>query len=197
VGAVDDEVLGSRGGGVIHGEDRLLDRVAARKPPVGLDREADDDREPRRSRGPHDPDGLLRVREGESSRLRTPGLRERADLHGVVPLSFIRIHQECGVVGVAAGPDGPFDDDVAAFARFEHVVAHAFDERNGAPVDLHEVVALVAEQPSPVGIGAPRGRRQDERHAAVPRELEERLVVALQRSTTLVAVDERERRELW
>jgi hypothetical protein len=53
----------------------------------------------------------------------------------------------------------------------EHLVAHGLDERDRAPVVLGEVVALVTEQTPPVGAGSPRGCREDERKAAVTREL--------------------------
>ena len=80
VGAVDDEELGGAVRGVVDGDDRLLDRVAVRKPAVGLDGEADDDRNPRRLSRTHDPDPFLWVGQRECGRLRTTGLCERPQL---------------------------------------------------------------------------------------------------------------------
>jgi len=114
----------------------------------------------------------------------------------VVPLRLVGIHEERRGVGVAARPHGALHEDVAALSRLQDVVAHRLDEGDGASVDVRELFALVAEQTSPVSVSPPRGCGEHERDVPVPGELEKRLVVAAQRGASVVAVDQRERREL-
>ena len=145
--------LRSAVGRVVHREDRLLDRVAVRQSAVGLDREADVDREPCGLRRAHDPDGLVGVRQRERRRLSAPGVGDCPELDRVVlarprPRSI----RSVGAIRVAARSDARLDDDAAALHRLEHVVAHGLDERDGAAVDRSEVVGLVAEQAAPVGL---------------------------------------------
>ena len=98
-------------------------------------------------------------------------------------------------VGAYASLRGPMHASITTSAPGD-VGAELLDERNRPLVHRDEVVPCVSEEHSPVGVRAPDGRRKHERYAAVAGELEERHVVAPERPTAVVGVDERERGEL-
>ena len=91
------------------------------------------------------------------------GRSEGGDLFAVIGLRFLGGHDAVGVVAVAPGADAAADHHLG-LAAFE-LAAHLFQERDGFPIGLGQLVFGVAQQGRPVGGRAPGGAFKDEADA--------------------------------
>ena len=187
--------VGADGAGLgVEARGRLLQRLTARQPPVGLDREGDRDRQPGGAGGARHPDRLLDVGERVGGDHRDPGRGQRRDLRRVVALGFLGAQLPRRPVGVALGTEGAADGDRRR--RALPFLAQALAELGGFAVDLGQPPRRVAEPLPPVRAGAPGRRVEGEADLVLAGELEEALVVAAQRLAPARVLEQDEGREL-
>ena len=193
VRTVDHEV---RGAGIrrgVHLFDRLAQRLARRKPAVGLDGERDRRRNTRRRRGTHDTDRLLGVGHRDCGDLVGRRVRERADLHRVVMLGLLGRHRVAGVVAVPARADAAAHHDGDAVRRRSR--PDLLCERHRRAVGGVELLGRVPELGTPVRVRAPRGCLDNEARVELACDVEITVVVAAQSGAVVRVVEQRERRK--
>jgi PAP2 superfamily len=159
VGAVDAVVGGGATGRVVHALDSRPERGAVGECTVGLDRERDGDGDLCRRSREHHTDGFVRV--GDRHRVHHVGVGRREGLHlfGVIVARLIRLHPRSAVIAVSARAEAPAHDHVGFDAQLVAQVEESFDSET---VRLGQRRAVIAEQVSPVGVGAPGRGLEDE-----------------------------------
>jgi len=192
VRAVHHEVGGRQAGGAVDLVDRGGERLPRRERTVGLDRERDHDLGPDGACGTDDPDRLGVVVDGERGHQVGAGVVQRCDLGCVIALGVGSGHRRADGVPVATGSDVAADDDRDVRVR----VTERGEQLDAPTVDPVECVGVVAEPGAPVGVGAPRGRLDDDPGPVRPRQRNDVLEVLAQQLASLGALDQGERREV-
>jgi hypothetical protein len=168
--------------------DRVAERLAARQPPVGLDRERDHDGDLGRGCGASDADRLLRVRHRDRRHHVGPGGGERADLRGVILLGVRGRHRVLDHVAVAARPDDAVDEH--RWSGRPVLVADLLGELDRRAVDSVERLSVVAQPCAPVRVRAPRRGVEDEAGVALARDVEVAREVVAQRGPALAVLEQ-------
>ena len=108
-------------------------------------------------------------------------------------LRLVRGHPARGVVGVTLRTERHVDHERPT--RLLLPLCDGRDEVHRAAVRVRELVERVAELIAPGGVRAPRGRLDHESGSVPPGDLEVGLVVARERGTSLLRLEERKRGE--
>ena len=192
VGAVDQEVRRRRDG--VDLLDRRLQGGAVGQPPVGLDREADADREPERVGRAHHADRLAGVGQGQRTHGLGARLGERPHLGRVVVGRLVGVDRVARGVPVAARPDHPGHHDVGH--PVAPLVRHPLQQLDSGPVRVGDRAYVVPEQGRPVRVRPPGRALEAEPGTDRTGDVGVPVVVGAEQGPALVGPHQRVRREL-
>ena len=174
--------------------DRVLQRLPARQLAVGLDRERDHDRHPRRLRRAHDADRFLDIIEREAAHHVGLSAAEHGDLLAVIIGRFPGAHGAPDFIAVATRTDVSRNDN----RRLRRLVlpADVRQQFDRGAIDARERLTRITELRGPVRIGAPGVRLENKAEARVLRHGDIARVIGAQLGDAGLALHQVETREM-
>ena len=148
--------------------DCLVQRLARRQLPVGLNGEGDHHRHAHRPGSLRHADRLIGIGHGDGRHQIGLGLRKRVDLGCVIGLGRLRAHERARIVAISAWPNAAADDHRRALGL--KLQAQPVQEIDGPAVRHGERLRGVAKPVAPIGTSAPCGAFQDKAGAMLPRD---------------------------